>query len=53
LVSAPLATGNNGTIAAPNKKDPTWASMLRREVRRASPRAEFSTNESNHFKSDS
>src|SRR4030088_719128 len=49
LVSAPRATGSNGTAVAPKRKDPRPASTLRLDVRRASARAEFSDNASNHF----
>src|ERR1700722_3010709 len=49
LASAPRATGSSGTIPAPSSMEPRPASTLRRDVRRASDRAELSKNASNHF----
>src|SRR5579863_6478347 len=47
--AAPRATGSRGSIPAPSSTDPSPASTLRRDVRRASDRAEFSKYASNHF----
>jgi hypothetical protein len=49
FVSAPRATGSKGIALAPNSNDPMLAITLRRDVRRASARAEFSANASIHF----
>ena len=48
-ISAPRATGSSGIDVAPSSNDPNPASTLRREVLRASARAEFSDNTSSHF----
>src|ERR1700691_2247678 len=49
LASAPRATGSSGTVPAPSSREPRPANTLRRDIRRASERAELSKNASNHF----